>query len=73
MWPMLLVLGGLDIVAGHIRPAAAAYLIYASEVMLLIMAMWVAWSYPPVQAPDQLEYFPFADVLKEMSQAFESI
>ena len=70
---MVLVLAGLDVVAGHIRSDAAAYLIYAAEVMLLIMAVWIAWSYPSMQSPDFLEHFPFADVLKEMSQAFESI
>jgi hypothetical protein len=70
LWPVLLVLAGLDVVAGHIRPDTAAYLLYAVEVMLLIMAVWIAWSYPSVKAPDLLEYFPFTDVSENMSEAF---
>lgn len=70
MWPMVLVLAGLDVVAGHIRPDTAAYLLYAAEVILLIVAVWTAWAYPSVQAPDVFEYFPFTDVSENMSEAF---
>jgi len=67
---MVLVLAGLDVVAGHIRPDTAAYLLYAAEVILLIVAVWTAWAYPSVQAPDVFEYLPFTDVSENMSEAF---
>lgn len=70
MWPMVLVLAGLDVVAGHIRQDTAAYLLYAAEVILLIVAVWTAWAYSSVQAPDVFEYFPFTDVSENMSEAF---
>jgi len=70
LWPLLLIMGGLDVMAGHVRQAPAAYALYATEVLVLAAAVWIAWTYPSAQAPGFLQYFPFAEVLKGLSEGF---
>ena len=70
LWPLLLIMGGLDVMAGHVKNVPAAYALYAAEVLVLVAALWIAWTYPSAQAPEFLQYFPFIEVLKGLSEGF---
>ncbi len=71
MWPVLIILFGLDLIAEHEGSGAAAYIIFVFELLLVLVTIGAAWQYPGNQAPEFLEYFPFIHVIETVLSGFE--
>jgi hypothetical protein len=71
LWPVLIILSGLDVIAEYSRSDLTAYAIFIAESLLIIAVVWFAWSYPYEQPPSLLQYFPFLHVLENLSSGFD--
>jgi len=70
MWPVIFIMTGLDVMASYMKSDIAAWFLFACEVLVLVAVIWIAWTYPSAQAPEFLQYFPFTEVLKGLSEGF---
>ncbi|MDG6244152.1 MAG: DUF5668 domain-containing protein [Methanolobus sp.] len=70
LWPALIIILGLDIIAEYSHSNLTAYAMYAAEALLLITVVLYAWSFPYEQAPSFLQYFPFLHVLENVMHGF---
>ena len=66
LWPVLIILFGLDMIAEHESSGPVAYTIFATELLVLLAAIVFAWQYPGTRPPEFLECLPFTDMIENV-------